>query len=405
MVTRQQDREKVPDGWKTARLGDFAPFTYGKGLRQKDRDSSGAIPVLGSNGVVGYHHTAWTDGPTIVVGRKGTVGAVHYSPEPCWPIDTTFYVTGDCLTDDDDLVIKFKYYMLKSLGLENMNSDSAVPGLNRNNAHSLEILLPPAHEQRAIAEVLECIDASIESAEAVVAANEQVRDSLLNELLTRGMPGWHTEWREVPGIGTVPASWDVVRLGDVAEVVGGSTPARNRPEYWDGEIPWVVPSELTGLTSRYLTATNEAISLEGMKTAGLRLLPVDSVLVTSRATIGVTAMNQFPLTTNQGFKSLIAKPGTDPCWLYYMISSRRSELERKATGSTFGEVGARTFRQLFVASPPLNEQRAICDLLETVDLAIANERSGIASLHELKTSTADALMSGRVRTKEKETEQ
>ncbi len=104
MVSQTQ----VPDGWKTVRLGDFAPFMYGKGLRQKDRDASGSIPVLGSNGIVGYHGTSWTEGPTIVVGRKGTVGAVHYSPGPCWPIDTTFY-----LTDDDNHVIRFKYYLLR----------------------------------------------------------------------------------------------------------------------------------------------------------------------------------------------------------------------------------------------------------------------------------------------------
>ena len=83
------------NGWREVTLGDFAPFTYGKGLRTDDRIPSGDVPVIGSNGIIGFHDTPLTDGPTIVIGRKGTVGAVHYSPIPCWPIDTTFFITGD----------------------------------------------------------------------------------------------------------------------------------------------------------------------------------------------------------------------------------------------------------------------------------------------------------------------
>ena len=86
---------------------------------------------------------------------------------------------------------------------------------------SLPILLPPLPEQRAIAAVLDAIDAAIERTEAVIAATERLRDALLHELLTRGVPGWHSEWRDVPGLGTIPACWDAVRLGDVAEVKGG----------------------------------------------------------------------------------------------------------------------------------------------------------------------------------------
>ena len=77
----------------------------------------------------------------------------------------------------------------------------------------LPILLPPLPEQRAIAAVLDSIDDAIERTEAVIAATEQLRDSLLHELLTRGVPGWHTEWKDLPGLGTIPADWEVVRLG------------------------------------------------------------------------------------------------------------------------------------------------------------------------------------------------
>ena len=85
--------------------------------------------------------------------------------------------------------------------------------------NALPILLPPLPEQQAIAAVLDSIDDTIESTEAVIAATDQLRDSLLHQLLTRGVPGWHTEWKEVPDMGTIPADWDVVRLVEVAGTI------------------------------------------------------------------------------------------------------------------------------------------------------------------------------------------
>ena len=145
------------EGWKIVTLGEFAPFTYGKGLPVGKRNPLGTIPVFGSNGIVGYHDSSLTEGPTIIIGRKGTVGAVHYSPIPCWPIDTTFFITGN-----DSALTRFKYYALSVLGLEHMNSDSAVPGLNRSDAHARTLLLPEESEQRAIAHILGTLDDKIE---------------------------------------------------------------------------------------------------------------------------------------------------------------------------------------------------------------------------------------------------
>jgi len=181
----------------------------------------------------------------------------------------------------------------------------AQPNINATEYSSLPILLPPLGEQRAIARVLDSVDEAIERAEEVVAATERLRDALLHELLTRGLPGQHSEWKEVPGLGTIPASWTVTRLGDIAEVVGGSTPSRTRTEYWGGDIPWVVPSELSQLASRYLSTSRESVTIEGLRVASLRVLPVGSVLLTTRATIGLVAIKQVPVTTNQGFQCLI----------------------------------------------------------------------------------------------------
>ena len=252
-------------------------------------------------------------------------------------------------------------------------------------------------EQRAIAAVLDAIDDTIERTEAVIAATKELRRALLNELLTRGVPGWHSEWKDVPGIGIVPASWEVVRLGDVAEVMGGSTPSRTNSEYWGGSVPWAIPSELTELKSRYLTATRESITDAGMKSAGLIAIPTGSILLTSRATIGVTAINTMPVVTNQGFQNLVVKNGIDSLWLYYGVSAMRRELERRAAGSTFLEVSRDSVRTLPILLPPLAEQRAIAAILDAIDDTIERRREERDGLQLLKASAADALLAGRLR--------
>ncbi len=124
--------------WQAIRLGDFAPFKYGKALPERHR-RPGNVPVYGSNGVVGSHDTPLIDRPMVVIGRKGSIGEVHFSPQGGWPIDTTFYVTADQGYD-----IRFTYYLLRTLGMQHMSSDSAVPGLNREAAHNLVVEIPPS---------------------------------------------------------------------------------------------------------------------------------------------------------------------------------------------------------------------------------------------------------------------
>ena len=119
-------------------------------------------------------------------------------------------------------------------------------GLTLEAARSLPVFLPPLPEQRAIADVLDSIDVAIERTEAVIAATETLRDSLLHELLTRGVPGWHTEWKDVPGIGTIPADWEVALLADVATVERGkfAHSPRNEPRFYGGDIPFIQTSDV-----------------------------------------------------------------------------------------------------------------------------------------------------------------
>ena len=143
--------------WENRTLGDFAPFKYGKGISQADR-TGGEFPVFGSGGIIGYSKKPLISTPCIIIGRKGTVGSSNYAADGCHPIDTTFYV--DEVNDGDML---FTYYLIKTLRLESMNEDSAVPGLNRNTAHAVTIKVPPLDEQVRIANVLSSLDNLIDN--------------------------------------------------------------------------------------------------------------------------------------------------------------------------------------------------------------------------------------------------
>jgi len=235
--------------WRKVTVAAFAPFAYGKGLPEHQRDSSGHVPVFGSNGVVGFHGEALTSGPTVVIGRKGTVGAVHYSPKPCWPIDTTFYVV-----DPDPCVLRFKYYLLKALGLEHMNADSAVPGLNRDAAHSREVLVPPLAEQRAIAHILGALDDKIELNRRMNATLEAMARALFKswfvdfDPVRAKMEGRWRRGQSLPGLpahlwdlfpdrlvdselGEIPEGWETATLGELCEKpqYGYTASAAERP--------------------------------------------------------------------------------------------------------------------------------------------------------------------------------
>ena len=224
-------KTEVPDGWEVVRLRDVLKLEYGTSLPERKR-FPGHVPVVGSAGLVGFHNQATTRGPGIVIGRKGSIGTVTWVSDDFLPIDTTYFAVP--IDGQADLV--WLYYLLAHEDLSKLNRATGVPGLNRDDVYALKRPIPPLPEQQAIAAVMDSIDEAIEGAEAVIAATERLRDSLLHELLTRGVPGWHSEWKEAPCIGTIPADWEVVRLGDVAESITSGSRGWSRFFRASGEV-------------------------------------------------------------------------------------------------------------------------------------------------------------------------
>lgn len=164
-------------------VGDLIELKYGKALPAAGR-VTGKFPVYGSGGITGFHDAGLVEGPGIVVGRKGTVGAVYWSEQGFFPIDTTFYV--ELLRTD--VPMEFAFFMLRHLGLERMNSDSAVPGLNRPNVLALEVRVPGEPELRLFHEEVRQLFLLRESLSAESAALARLRDALLPKLMSGEIP-------------------------------------------------------------------------------------------------------------------------------------------------------------------------------------------------------------------------
>ena len=268
-------------------------------------------------------------------------------------------------------------------------------GLTLDATRSLPILLPPLPEQRAIAAVLDSIDEAIEGVEAVITATERLRDALLHELLTRGVPGWHTQWKDVPGIGTIPAAWDVVRLGDVAEVERGKFAHRPRNEarFYGGDIPFIQTGDVVranGMIKQHSQTLNDL----GLSIS--RLFPAGTIIVTIAANIGETAIADYPVAFPD---SLVGVTPTDinTNFLEYFLRTQKGRLTQFAPESAQKNINLGDLRPLSTSLPSRLEQQAIAAMLDGVGEAIKQTCQEREYLQSLKTSAADALLTGRVR--------
>lgn len=154
-----------------------------------------------------------------------------------------------------------------------------------------------------------------------------------------------------------------VPLGKVCTVVGGGTPRRNNPAYFGGNIPWATPSDVTALDGLLIERTKENLTDIGLRESSARLVPAGTVLMTSRATIGYTAIATVPMATNQGFANLTCSEAVEPEYLAFWLRYRKDELIQLAAGTTFKEIPKSTLKKILIPLPPLHEQRRIAGIL------------------------------------------
>lgn len=162
-------------------------------------------------------------------------------------------------------------------------------------------------------------------------------------------------------------NWKHIKLGNISEVIGGGTPSTKNYDFWNGNIPWLTPKDLSGYNNRYISRGERNITKLGLQNSSARMLPKGAVLLTSRAPIGYIAIAENDVCTNQGFKSIVLKDGYCPEFFYYLLRNNIDYIVGMGSGSTFAEISGTQVKNLEFTVPPLDIQKKIAGVLGALD--------------------------------------
>ena len=331
--------------WRQVQFNDFITLQRGFDL-PKSQMKEGEIPVLGSNCIIGYHNEAKVEPPGVVTGRSGTLGLVQYTRVPYWPHNTALWVK-----DFKGNLPKFVYYKLKTLHLENFNGGVSVPTLNRNVLDTIPVSIPDTDIQKRIAEDLSTYDDLIENNSRRIALLEQSARLLYKEWFVHPRFPGHEHVKIIDG---VPEGWEKKIISDVCDTAGGGTPSTKKPEFWeDGDILWVVPTDVTRNGCLALLNTEKKITQAGLSNSSAKMVPPDTILMTSRASIGYFALMEETVCTNQGFINIVPHGDNMRMYILHNLMFRVEEIRSHAGGSTYGEISKGRFRNMGILVPPL----------------------------------------------------
>lgn len=198
----------------------------------------------------------------------------------------------------------------------------------------------------------------------------------------------------------LPSYWMMKTMGEVAQVVGGSTPKTSEPSYWGGDIAWITPNDLSGYEDKYISHGERSLTEVGYQSCSTTILPPKAVLFTSRAPIGYVAIAQNEVCTNQGFKSFICGPDVDPDYVYWYLKSAKQLAQSMGSGTTFRELSTTAAKKLPIPVPPLEEQHQIVGELEKqvprLDAAVTALRRMKGNLKRYKSSVLQAACTGQL---------
>jgi len=334
--------------------------------RKLRKDLSGYTILMSINGTIG--NLAFYGGERVVLGKS----AAYLNVAPEISKEYIFYSLSTTLTA--------KYF-------ENELTGTTIRNLSLVSLRNTPIPIPrEAVEQRAIAVALSDVDALIGALDSALAKKRDLKQAAMQQLLTgqKRLPGFHGEW-------------EVKRLGDVAEIISGGTPKTGESSYWNGSIKWCTPTDITGCSGKYLVDTERAISADGLAGCSAQLLPIGSLLLCSRATIGEVRIAACEICTNQGFKSLVCKSGVSNEFLYYKLLTMKSQMVERAIGSTFLEISKKDTSALELSIPEHNEQTAIAEVLSDMDAELAALTQRRDKTRALKQGMMQELLTGRIR--------
>ena len=387
---------EVPDGWSSGPVLDFFQLQRGHDLPVQKR-MPGTVPVIASNGQVGWHNQSPFVGPGVVTGRSGTIGNVNFVPGPYWPLNTTLYVRDFKGADPE-----FVYRFLQNFPLKDHQSGTGVPTLNRNDVHAVDVAFPPLEEQRRIAEVLRSVDEAIAAADGVLAQAKKVRQSALDELLFHSSEqarSYREKYRlsELIAIAhgfAFKSEYFTTNRGDPILLTPGNFSVEKtlyfgeRTKHYCGPIPEGYVLEKGSLVVVMTDLTQD------MAILGNAVEINAGAVVLHNQRIGRVSLLKPDLIT-KGYARLLLNSGPV-----------QAQIKATASGSTVRHTAPSRILQCEVELPPLDEQAKIVEVAKSLDdIVVAEERrrsdvevaGPLAHLRNLKAKVARDLLSGHAR--------
>ncbi|MBM6771963.1 restriction endonuclease subunit S [Ligilactobacillus agilis] len=307
------------------RLRDLAQIKYGKD-HKKLKD--GNIPVYGTGGLMRKVNEYLYDGKSVLIPRKGSLNNVMYVTGKFWTVDTMFWTH----VDDSKVIPKYLYYCLSKMDLESLNVGSAVPSLTTKILNEIILDIPPKEKQKEIIDKLAPI-------EEKVRLNNKINDNL-GKLID-------LDFNKTLGNNSLES----VTIDNLGSIIGGGTPSKKIAEYWNGDIPWITPKDLSKSKRLFTSSGNLWITNEGLAKSSAKILPIGTVLYSSRAPIGYISIADNPITTNQGFKSIVPNKGYSTEFIFELLKKETDNLINSANGSTFKEISGTQLKNHIVKIP------------------------------------------------------
>ncbi len=340
----------MKQGWEIKKLGDVATIldSQRKPVTKKDR-CNGIYPYYGASGVQDYVDKYIFDGRYLLVGEDGAKWGA--SDKSAYIVDGKCWVNNHAhiLKLDNSINDKMVEYYLVYKDLSEYITGAIVPKLTQQALKQIPIPVPEREEQERIVGELDCLS-------GIIAAKR----AQLRELDTLAQSIFYTMFGDPI---TNDKGWQTKKLGDVALIVGGSTPSTREETNWNGDLNWVTPAELNG--TLYYGETQRKITTEGAR--GLELLPVGTVLLSSRAPIGKLAITTVPMYCNQGFKNVVCGESINNIYVYYYLLATIENVKALGVGATFKEVSKRAVENYHILVPPIDLQKQFAEKIENIE--------------------------------------
>jgi type I restriction enzyme, S subunit len=338
----------------------------------------------------------------IVFGRKGAVERHAFIP-----VEFAGSVQGsDCIRlrlDRRRVLPRFASFAFRTKShlawMQNQCSHGAtMASLNQEIVRRIQLPVLPLSAQMRVIEVLGAIDDLIANNRRGIALLEEMALETYREWLVHfRYPGHEDDELVDSPLGLIPIDWEVSPISEVVEVFGGGTPSKKEPSYWDdGTITWFTPSDLTKARSMFMFSSANHITAEGLAHSSARLFPPRSVLMTSRATLGVIAISAVEGCTNQGFIVCVPNGRLSEFHLYFWLLENVSEFEALASGATFKEITRGAFRKFPIAIPAAETQQAFTNSVGPIGGNIERLTRLNLNLHHLRDMLLPKLVSGAI---------